>query len=1547
MNRIFKSIWNKVSATWVAVSERVAARGKRTRLGSSPALANPVSAALPVDSQKLRSGSIRGHSTPSGGTVSTPQTAGCTISTAGSTLTVGSTFTGWLNFTGSNTSLLVNPGGGFVSDINVPGISQPSGISASSSSTSWPLINNGNITAAVGTLAFDLIGLRSSGTYTITNVGTILESSPSAGAGAVESDASNVSLTLTNSGSITTAAPTADIGMSGAASILKITNSGSLSSSGGRAISMTGGGGSFTLANQLGGLIDSNANAGSTINIASGNTIDIVNYGIVRISNAGANAITSAGLTTIRNGSTGVISAPGPGMLAIQLGTSNDTVILEPGSSITGIVDAGGGTNTLALGGNIGSGIFNLALIDASQQYRNFSVFDKRENDTWTLTGTNTGTERWTLNGGTLAIASGSTLNGSVTTPNTSSASVALQVAGTIDNGSGVAIDMEGGGDNSVVLNAGAAFGKSTFTVGAGIVTLTGPTAFPNTVTIAGGTLQVGDGGIGTGGAIAGDIVDNSSLIFNHSDDITFAGVVSGSGTLAHSGTGTLTLTGTGSSAGATTVAAGTLAFAQLGAFNAADYTTQSGATTSVGGTSQLAVTGAFTQAAGSAPDVTLGSNSPVITAGTAALDGTLSIVGFSADAPSLASALEGTRFTVISTTGGITGNFASISLGSATSTLDYLTLSAGARRSADNLTYGVGFGLTWQAGATQGNGVFTLTSPTDAFNVDVVLADQAASATGWNGTDLTKSGAGTLTLSALNTYTGQTIVNSGTLAMGIANAIAPSSAVTVNSGATLALNDFSQTANNLSGAGAINLGSLATTVLTASNNATDTTFAGNIGGAGLLNKTGAAALTLSGVNTYTGGTTITAGTLSGSATSFGTGAILDNASLDINQPADASFANAINGTGTLTKSGAGALNLTGTSALSGATTVAAGRLAVNGSLANSAINVQNGAILGGNGTIGRTSILSGGTIAPGNSIGMLTVSGTFTQSAGFTYQAQVDPGTTASDLIRVNGAATLAPGATLNVVRIAPGEYSANSHYTVLTATGGVRGTYILTGDIGGAFYTLTDTYDRNNVYLNAVRVRNFVDAAQTPNQIATAAALQNLPAESPIKNAVNALATDADARRAFNQLSGEIHASIKTALMEDSRYIRDVAVDRVLQSFCMPGAAKQIATARLTSLAASAPVTGNDECTAYQAEPVVWAHVFGAWGHVNGDGDATTLRQNLGGFLVGTDTTIAQQWRVGALAGYSGGSFNADDRNSSAGSDNYHVGLYGGTQFGNVGIRAGAAYTWHSINTTRAPAFAGYADNLKDSYNAHTAQVFGDIGYRMAVQQAALEPFASVAYVNLHASSVNEQGGRGGTGRRRRRHGLNLHDGGCERSVRFRARQPDGDDSKRHAWMAACIRQRGADVDAGIRGRQPFRRRWGADSAQRRHYRSGVGFPNHARCVDRRDVRWPVWQRHHQSDRARYPQGPVLTVLSALSVAVGEDGGKQMQPSARALICRTRLKPSLSQFRDSFKGLCQLVEAGKERWQERASSEGVGRISVTSVMSPHTTNRAASCWR
>ncbi|WP_256702441.1 autotransporter-associated beta strand repeat-containing protein [Burkholderia sp. SRS-W-2-2016] len=1017
---------------------------------------------------------------------------------------------------------------------------------------------------------------------------------------------------------------------------------------------------------------------------------------------------------------------------------------------------------TWQAGTTLGNGTFTLtnatdafnvdvALADQAASSTGWSGADliKAGAGTLTLSAQNTYTGGTAVNGGTLAMGIANAMASSLAVTVESGATLALNdFSQTLNNLSGSGVVSLGSSAATVLTanNTGATSFSGSISgagsvdkTGAGELILTGTNTYSGGTTVTAGTLLATNGNaVGTG-----TVTNNAALQLDFATDSTLANTLSGTGSLTKTGAGVATLSAAGSTQGSVSAAGGTLEFAQDGVFNASDYTTQSGATTSFAGDSQLAVSGAFTEAAGSTLNVTLGSNNPVITANSATLAGVLNIAGFAADAPSSASALTSTRFTIVNTTNGITGDFSGITLGSAASPVDYLVLATGVTgRTLDNLNYTVGFGLAWQAGSAQGNGTFTLAHASDAFNVDVALADQAASATGWNGIDLTKAGAGTLTLSALNRYTGTTTVNGGTLAMGIANAIATSSAVTVNSGATLALNDFSQTVNNLSGAGAVALGSSSATVLTASNSA-DTTFSGTMSGAGSLSKTGAGALTLAGANTYSGGTLISEGTLIGSAASFGSGSIMNYGALVIDQPANVALANVLNGTGTFTKTGAGSLNLTGENMLTGATTVAAGRLAVNGSMVRSNVTVQNGATLGGNGTVGPTTIQSGGTIAPGNSIGTLTVNAGFVQAAGSIYQVELDPTSTSSDRIHVNGSAAIGQGAVLDVVKYNPGEYSAASTYTVLTATGGVSGAYTLTGATSGAFYDLVASYDANNVYLKAYRTRYFVDAAGTPNQRATAGGLDRLDDSNALKVAVAALTNDAEARAAFDQLSGEIHASVKSALLDDSRYVREVAIDRVRQSFCLPGGSGSSANPIATAQLSAAPSTAGGECALREGEPVVWTHVFGGWGHMNGDGNAATLRQNTGGFLMGADALVAQRWRVGALAGYSGTNMNVDDRSSSASSNNYHVGVYGGSQWGALGVRAGAAYTWHSIDTTRSPVLTGYSDRLTAGYNAQTVQVFGDVGYRIPLRQMSLEPFASLAYVNLHTDAINEQGG------------------------------------------------------------------------------------------------------------------------------------------------------------------------------------------------------------
>ncbi|MGZ3347436.1 MAG: autotransporter outer membrane beta-barrel domain-containing protein, partial [Xanthobacteraceae bacterium] len=127
-------------------------------------------------------------------------------------------------------------------------------------------------------------------------------------------------------------------------------------------------------------------------------------------------------------------------------------------------------------------------------------------------------------------------------------------------------------------------------------------------------------------------------------------------------------------------------------------------------------------------------------------------------------------------------------------------------------------------------------------------------------GGGLTKVGAGTLTLAGSSSYSGATAVNAGTLQAGAANAFASSSAFTVAGGATLDLAGFNQTIGALAGAGSVTLGAA---TLTTGNDNTSTTFAGTMSGiGGGLTKIGAGTLTLSGSSTYSGATTINAGTL-------------------------------------------------------------------------------------------------------------------------------------------------------------------------------------------------------------------------------------------------------------------------------------------------------------------------------------------------------------------------------------------------------------------------------------------------------------------------------------------------------------------------------------------------------------------------------------------------------------------------------------------------------------------------------------------------------------
>ena len=160
----------------------------------------------------------------------------------------------------------------------------------------------------------------------------------------------------------------------------------------------------------------------------------------------------------------------------------------------------------------------------------------------------------------------------------------------------------------------------------------------------------------------------------------------------------------------------------------------------------------------------------------------------------------------------------------------------------------------------------------------------------------------------------------------------------------------------------------------------------------------------------------------------------------------------------------------------------------------------------------------------------------------------------------------------------------------------------------------------------------------------------------------------------------------------------------------------------------------------------PTVWAEGFGGWDHFSGNSNAASLNGTDTGFLMGIDNPLGQNWRMGLAGGWSSSGFDVADRSSSGSANNYDIAVYGGARYGDLGIRLGAGYTWSDVSANRSVGFAGFGDQLSSSYNAGTAQVYGEVGYDFHLGGTVLEPLADLAYVNLATDGFSESWRTGG---------------------------------------------------------------------------------------------------------------------------------------------------------------------------------------------------------
>ncbi|ELI6797674.1 autotransporter outer membrane beta-barrel domain-containing protein [Salmonella enterica] len=733
--------------------------------------------------------------------------------------------------------------------------------------------------------------LINSGANNVTNGGSITATGSSISYGIQYN--SGTSGTITNTGTITTTGKGAgDASVYAHGGAVTINNSGTMDSSVFGVYVTTG----HTLNNLAGGSI-------------SANTAVQFNGNNNKLANAGAISGDTNGVTISGSGNTltnqGKITG-GTNAVLINSGSKNNTLTLNTGTEMSGSITDGNNSasanNNLILDGEgtLGSSISGLNSVTSSGD--------------------------WTL--------SGATMNLSGTT-------------------------------------------NSALWVKSGTLILNGAMTAKGATVDSGTTLQIGNSG--TLGAFNGDIVDNGTLTFNRSDAAVYGSVISSSGNVVKQGGGELTLSNNNSYSGGTTIAEGTLtataggalgsgnidnrAYLKLDAASAsdpfivADLTTHSGATVEIGAGSTLQAN-TLTQQDGSTLTADLTATSgPAIRAKNVNLDGTLNVASPASQEP-IRSTDDLISLALIESDNAISGDFDDITInGNAMNPDAFITVVG--QKNVNDTHYDLVETLTWYAdrdnAAIDAHGTFNLADADDSFTVNTVLENVDANS-GWNGQSLTKTGAGTLILNAENTYTGGTTISGGTL---VATNVEALGTGNVTDNATLEMNTGGDFDNAISGSGRVVKSGDKTLTLSGINSYTGgTTISGGtlvasnvealgsgdvtdnatlelntggdfdnaIGGTGSVVKSGDKTLTLSGANSYTGGTTISGGTLVASnVNALGSGEVTDNATLEMNTGGD--FANNIGGTGSVVKSGDKTLTLSGANSYTGGTTISGGTL--------------------------------------------------------------------------------------------------------------------------------------------------------------------------------------------------------------------------------------------------------------------------------------------------------------------------------------------------------------------------------------------------------------------------------------------------------------------------------------------------------------------------------------------------------------------------------------------------------------------------------------------
>jgi autotransporter-associated beta strand protein len=488
---------------------------------------------------------------------------------------------------------------------------------------------------------------------------------------------------------------------------------------------------------------------------------------------------------------------------------------------------------------------------------------------------------------------------------------------------------------------------------------------------------------------------------------------------------------------------------------------------------------------------------------------------------------------------------------------------------------------------------------------------------------------------------------------------------------------------------------------------------------------------------TFIGGTNSLTFNAGGATNLTGDIAVASGATLDFNQNigVNTTVNNLITGGGLVSKSGADTITFSGLNTYTGATTINAGALIVNGALSNASAVTVNGGVFGGSGSVGAVTVNNGGTLAPGNGTAgsALAINGNLALQSGAIYLVQVNP--TAASFTNVTGTATLG-GATVNA-NFANGSYIAKQ-YTILTA-GSINGTFDPTTantNLPSGFKT-TLSYDATatHAYLNLAL--SFVPPSGNLNvnqQNVGNAIVNSFNANGTIPIVFGGLTP-----AGLTQLSGEGATASQQTTFNAMNQFMGVLTDPFIAGRGDPlsagGNAAGYADEALSYAGRRKP---SDALAAIYAKAPprtettlqrwsVWAAGFG--GSQTTDGNtvlgSNNTRSSIYATAVGADYRLSPNTLAGfALAG-GGTSFSVNGLGSGR-SDLFQAGAFLRHNAGPAYLAAALAYGWQDVTTDRTLTVAGL-DQLRARFNANAWSGRLEGGYRFVTRGFGLTPYAA----------------------------------------------------------------------------------------------------------------------------------------------------------------------------------------------------------------------------